>query len=210
MRAQYELTQRFTAEFSVRAYLDRYPERTLRRLGEWAVDPNVHVRRLVSEGTRPRLPWAPRLRRFQEEPAPVLDLLERLKDDPEEYGAPLGGQQSQRHLQGPPCPRRGGGEALVEGRECRPEATRASRASNTREGRRRACADGARLRAGHGCLDSHGGVLAGDRRDRRQGADRGRGREPLRRGGPGADRSPRALREGRTDRRVPRCSRERC
>ncbi len=84
-RAQYELTQRFTAEFSVRAYLDRYPERTLRRLGEWAVDPNVHVRRLVSEGTRPRLPWAPRLRRFQEEPAPVLDLLERLKDDPEEY-----------------------------------------------------------------------------------------------------------------------------
>jgi 3-methyladenine DNA glycosylase AlkC len=85
MRAQYELTQRFTAEFSIRAYLERYPEKTLARLREWAVDPNVHVRRLVSEGTRPRLPWAPRLRRFQEDPTPVLELLERLKDDPEEY-----------------------------------------------------------------------------------------------------------------------------
>lgn len=51
----------------------------------WARDPNVHVRRLVSEGTRPRLPWAPRLRRFQEDPSPVFELLEVLKDDPEEY-----------------------------------------------------------------------------------------------------------------------------
>lgn len=82
MRAQYELTQRFTAEFSIRAFLDREPERTLARLREWASDPNPHVRRLVSEGTRPRLPWAPRLREFQEDPAPVLELLELLKDDP--------------------------------------------------------------------------------------------------------------------------------
>lgn len=82
MRAQYELTQRFTAEFSIRAFLEREPERTLARLREWASDPNPHVRRLVSEGTRPRLPWAPRLREFQEDPAPVLELLELLKDDP--------------------------------------------------------------------------------------------------------------------------------
>jgi 3-methyladenine DNA glycosylase AlkC len=83
MRAQYELTQRFSAEYSIRVFLQRYPERTLPRLAEWALDPSVHVRRLVSEGTRPRLPWAPRLRAFQEDPRPVLDLLELLKDDPE-------------------------------------------------------------------------------------------------------------------------------
>jgi 3-methyladenine DNA glycosylase AlkC len=83
MRAQYELTQRFTAEFSIRVFLERYPERTLARLREWARDSNVHVRRLVSEGTRPRLPWAPRLRAFQENPGPVLELLDLLKDDPE-------------------------------------------------------------------------------------------------------------------------------
>ncbi len=85
LAAQYQLTQRFTAEFSIRAFLERYPEETLARLRLWARDPNVHVRRLVSEGTRPRLPWAPRLRPFQRDPAPVVDLLELLKDDPEPY-----------------------------------------------------------------------------------------------------------------------------
>ena len=45
----------------------------------------MHVRRLVSEGTRPRLPWAPRLREFQKQPGPVLALLELLKDDSERY-----------------------------------------------------------------------------------------------------------------------------
>ena len=85
MRAQYELTKRFTAEFSIRAFIERYPKETLERLAEWAHDPNVHVRRLVSEGTRPRLPWASRLRGFQKDPLPVLELLEVLKDDREEY-----------------------------------------------------------------------------------------------------------------------------
>jgi 3-methyladenine DNA glycosylase AlkC len=83
MRAQYELTQRFTAEYSIRVFLQRYPQQTLARLRQWAQDSNVHVRRLVSEGTRPRLPWAPRLRAFQDDPRPVLELLELLKDDPE-------------------------------------------------------------------------------------------------------------------------------
>lgn len=85
MRAQYELTQRFTAEYSIRVFLERYPQRALALLREWAADSNVHVRRLVSEGTRPRLPWAPRLRAFQDDPQPVLELLELLKDDPELY-----------------------------------------------------------------------------------------------------------------------------
>ncbi|WP_426756337.1 DNA alkylation repair protein [Myxococcus sp. Y35] len=85
MRAQHALTQRFTAEFSIRPYLEQHTEQTLARLREWTKDPSVHVRRLVSEGTRPRLPWASRLRAFQKDPAPVLALLERLKDDPELY-----------------------------------------------------------------------------------------------------------------------------
>jgi len=85
MTAQYELTRRFTAEFSIRAFIERYPDATLEQLHRWALDPDVHVRRLVSEGTRPRLPWAPRLRGFQQDPTPVVELLELLKDDPEEY-----------------------------------------------------------------------------------------------------------------------------
>jgi 3-methyladenine DNA glycosylase AlkC len=85
MQAQYELTQRFSAESSIRPFLVRYPEATYERLLAWTRDPSVHVRRLVSEGTRPRLPWAPRLRDFQREPGPVLGLLELLKDDPERY-----------------------------------------------------------------------------------------------------------------------------
>lgn len=85
MTAQYELTKRFTAEFSIRPYLDHHTEATLARLHEWAADPSEHVRRLVSEGTRPRLPWAPRLKRFQADPTPVVDLLERLKDDSSDY-----------------------------------------------------------------------------------------------------------------------------
>ena len=85
MRAQHALTQLFTAEFSIRAFLEKHPEQTLARLHEWTQDPSAHVRRLVSEGTRPRLPWAPRLRAFQKDPAPVIELLEKLKDDPELY-----------------------------------------------------------------------------------------------------------------------------
>lgn len=85
MRAQHALTQRFTAEFSIRPFLEQHTQATLRQLTAWAADPSPQVRRLVSEGTRPRLPWAPRLRRFQADPAPVLALLELLKDDPELY-----------------------------------------------------------------------------------------------------------------------------
>jgi len=85
MRAQHALTQRFTAEYSIRAFLEKHPDLTLARLREWTRDASPHVRRLVSEGTRPRLPWAPRLRAFQKDPRPVLELLELLKDDPELY-----------------------------------------------------------------------------------------------------------------------------
>jgi len=85
MALQHALTQRFTAEFSIRAYLERHPEATLARLRAWTTDPSHHVRRLVSEGTRPRLPWAPRLRAFQADPTPILPLLDALVDDPSLY-----------------------------------------------------------------------------------------------------------------------------
>lgn len=85
MRAQHELTRRFSAEFSIRPFLNRWPELTLARLMEWTRDPDPHVRRLCSEGTRPRLPWAPRLPDFVRDPRPVLPILEALKDDPDEY-----------------------------------------------------------------------------------------------------------------------------
>ena len=85
MQAQYEITKRMSAESSIRAYLVAHPAATYERLRLWARDPDPHVRRLVSEGTRPRLPWAPRLPDFVRDPRPVLALLELLKDDPVRY-----------------------------------------------------------------------------------------------------------------------------
>jgi 3-methyladenine DNA glycosylase AlkC len=82
MRAQYELTKRFSAESSIRPYLARDPQRALRFLSRWASDPNPHVRRLVSEGTRLRLPWARRVDWLDANPERIVALLERLKDDP--------------------------------------------------------------------------------------------------------------------------------
>src|SRR6266511_805884 len=84
MQAQYEMTKRFTAEGAIRAFIQKYPDQTLKRLAEWADDENCHVRRLVSEGTRPRLPLAPRLPQFIKDPQPVLHLLDKLKADPEQ------------------------------------------------------------------------------------------------------------------------------
>jgi len=76
LRTLYELTKRFTAEGAIRAFLQADPEQTLNYLKAWTADPNCHVRRLVSEGTRPRLPLAPRLPAFVKDPRPVLALLE--------------------------------------------------------------------------------------------------------------------------------------
>lgn len=81
MAANYEITKRFTAEFSVRPYIDRDPARAFAYLERWAHDPNAHVRRLVSEGSRPRLPWAPRLAITATNPTWALPLLELLRDD---------------------------------------------------------------------------------------------------------------------------------
>lgn len=80
-----ELTRRFTSEFGVRFFLLANTEKTLLILKQWTTDKDQHVRRLVSEGARPRLPWAMQLPQFIKDPLPVLELLELLKDDTEEY-----------------------------------------------------------------------------------------------------------------------------
>ncbi len=85
MKAQYELTKRYTSEFSIRPFLIKHQGRTLSYLAKWVTDPDPHVRRLCSEGSRPRLPWAQRIPAFVEDPAPILPILESLKNDTNSY-----------------------------------------------------------------------------------------------------------------------------
>jgi len=85
MKAQYELTKRFTAEFSIRAFIIDQPDRTFAVLYDWMRDSNPHVRRLCSEGTRPRLPWASKIALLIEDPTPSIHILEYLKNDDDLY-----------------------------------------------------------------------------------------------------------------------------
>jgi 3-methyladenine DNA glycosylase AlkC len=85
MAALHAMTQRFSAEFDIRFFLTEHPEATWARLMEWTTDPSVHVRRLCSEGSRPRLPWGKRIPGTIEAPERGLAILERLKDDPDRY-----------------------------------------------------------------------------------------------------------------------------
>ncbi|WP_331767429.1 DNA alkylation repair protein [Embleya sp. NBC_00896] len=78
------ITPYATAEFAVRPYLDRYRDTALKTMQDWADSDDEHLRRLASEGTRPRLPWGTRVRWLMS-PGPALPILERLRDDPSEY-----------------------------------------------------------------------------------------------------------------------------
>ncbi|HVF76050.1 MAG TPA: hypothetical protein VM938_13500 [Acidimicrobiales bacterium] len=79
------LTPRGSSEFAVRPFIERHPTLTYEYLHRWALDPDEHVRRLVSEGTRPRLPWARLLRSLIADPMPNVALLDALADDPSPY-----------------------------------------------------------------------------------------------------------------------------
>ncbi len=83
MDALKEMTQRFSAEGSIRFFIEKYPERTLKTFQSWVKDESPHVRRLVSEGTRPRLPMTMSLGAFKKDPGPIIPFLEILKNDPE-------------------------------------------------------------------------------------------------------------------------------
>jgi len=85
MEAIGEITKRNTGEYTIRPFLEKYPEQTVKVLIQWSKSPKKHVRRLSSEGVRPRLPWAKKLNMFVQDPSPILPILENLKDDPSKY-----------------------------------------------------------------------------------------------------------------------------
>ena len=79
------LTPHFTAEFGIRPFIAEEQDAALAIISAWVIEPNHHVRRLASEGSRPRLPWAMRLPSLVKDPDPILPILEALIDDPEDY-----------------------------------------------------------------------------------------------------------------------------
>ena len=83
--AMKEITKRNTSEYAIRPFIRRFPDQTLDQMMLWAKDDNFHVRRLASEGGRPRLPWASKLEEFIKDPSPLIPLLEILKDDSSKY-----------------------------------------------------------------------------------------------------------------------------
>ena len=82
--ALHALTQRFSMEFAIRPFIARHPALAFATLARWTKDPSAPVRRLVSEGSRPRLPWGLRLQALVVDPSPTLPLLRALQDDPSE------------------------------------------------------------------------------------------------------------------------------
>jgi 3-methyladenine DNA glycosylase AlkC len=85
LEALHALTQRLTAEFAIRPFIVRHPQLTLATLQRWTRDASAHVRRLASEGSRPRLPWGLRLQSLVADPTPTLPILAALQDDPSAY-----------------------------------------------------------------------------------------------------------------------------
>lgn len=80
-----KLTSLFSAEFAIRPFIQQHTDVTYARLLDWCDHPSEHVRRLASEGSRPRLPWGIRLPQFIHNPEPLLGILEQLKADPSLY-----------------------------------------------------------------------------------------------------------------------------
>lgn len=84
MKALEESTKLISAEFAIRPFLIRYPAETLSYMMKWSQHPEASVRRLSSEGCRPRLPWGMGIPLLKKDPAPILRILENLKTDPSE------------------------------------------------------------------------------------------------------------------------------
>jgi 3-methyladenine DNA glycosylase AlkC len=85
LRALHALTQRLTAEWAIRPLIVAHPKLAFNTLLAWTRDPSAHVRRLASEGSRPRLPWGLQLKGLISDPSPTLPILEALQDDESEY-----------------------------------------------------------------------------------------------------------------------------
>ena len=80
-----EITQRFTAEFVIRPFIEKYPDTLLPILTDWSAHKNHHIRRLCSEGTRPLLPWGKKLHHILEHPELVIPILHNLIHDESKY-----------------------------------------------------------------------------------------------------------------------------
>lgn len=78
------VTQFTSCEFAVRPFIQQYGARMIERMVGWSTHDNHWVRRLASEGSRPRLPWAMALPALKQDPVPLLPILENLKQDPSE------------------------------------------------------------------------------------------------------------------------------
>jgi 3-methyladenine DNA glycosylase AlkC len=85
MEALEQFTQQTSGEFAVRRFILKDQARMMKQMLEWASHENHHLRRLASEGSRPRLPWAVALPALKADPSPVLPILELLKGDDSEY-----------------------------------------------------------------------------------------------------------------------------
>lgn len=81
VRALEEITQFTTCEFAVRPFIIKYPDEMMRQMLAWSKHEHWGVRRLASEGCRPRLPWSMALPNLKNNPAPIIPILENLKDD---------------------------------------------------------------------------------------------------------------------------------
>lgn len=85
MPALAHFTQFASSEFAVRPFIIKYPEKMMKQMTAWSLSENYHIRRLASEGCRPRLPWAMALPVFKKDPSKILPILENLKNDESEY-----------------------------------------------------------------------------------------------------------------------------
>lgn len=74
-----------SSEFAIRQFILKYEDKTLEKMKLWAKSENEHLRRLASEGCRPRLPWAIALIKYKKDPSKVLEILELLKNDKSLY-----------------------------------------------------------------------------------------------------------------------------
>lgn len=80
-----DFTQYATSEFAVRYFIRQDLPNTLKIMRRWAESDNYHVRRLASEGCRPKLPWSFHLSELIQDPSPTLPILRTLNQDPEKY-----------------------------------------------------------------------------------------------------------------------------
>ena len=85
MKAMETVTTLSSCEFTIRPFILKYNKLIISQLRKWTKHKNHHIRRLASEGCRPRLPWAMALPPLKNDPTPILPILENLKNDPSEY-----------------------------------------------------------------------------------------------------------------------------